>query len=144
MRELRLESVQVGEKIGHLLFIKSIAEGRHQVVPMQDDRRDAVVIGGRAAGQIFLLVERLESGTVKRAVAVRIMAAGAVRGVDLVSGGFLRSEFTHGFRGRQRRPTAGEEKGCGSNEKDRTLRTCLRLVPRSKQADLMILNPAGD
>jgi len=85
--------VQVGEQVIELLLVQGTTEGGHQVVPVQDNGRDAVVIRGRAAGQVFLFVERLQAGTVQRAIGVGIVAARTVRLVDLVSGGFLGSEF---------------------------------------------------
>jgi hypothetical protein len=43
--------VQVGEQVIELLLVQGTTEGGHQVVPVQDNGRDAVVIRGRAAGQ---------------------------------------------------------------------------------------------
>src|ERR1700739_5174981 len=53
----RLQRVQVSEQVLELLLVDLVAEGRHQVVPAQDDSGDTVVIRGRAAGQVLLLVE---------------------------------------------------------------------------------------
>lgn len=85
--------MQVSKQIVELLVTQRIAEAGHHVSPAQDDGGDTLVIRGGAARQIFLLIKSLQARSMQRVVTVRVMAAGAVRHVDLVSRGFLRSEF---------------------------------------------------
>lgn len=110
--------MEVGEQVVKLLIVEGVSESGHHVASAEDDGGDAVVVGGCAAGEIFLFVESLQAGSVERAVGIGVVAAGAVRGVDLVSGGFLRSEFAEGLGGRQRRAAAGEERSqeCTENQ----------------------------
>jgi hypothetical protein len=89
--------VQIGEQILKLLVAEGIDEFGHQVASVEDDGGYALVVGRCAAGQILLLVESLEPGPVERAIGVGVVAAGAVRDINLVSGSFLRSELAEGF-----------------------------------------------
>ena len=85
--------MQVREQIFNLLLAEGIPERGHHVAPAEDHGRNAVVVGWRPAGEILLLVECLKPGAMERAVAVRIVAAGAARDIDLVSGSLLGSEL---------------------------------------------------
>src|SRR5690348_15895012 len=83
---------------------------------MQNDKGDALVVSGKAAGQILLLEERLQARPVQRARVVCMMAAGAVVYEDLAPVHLLRGQFAQRFRGRQRWAASGELEQGGSRE----------------------------
>jgi hypothetical protein len=70
--------VKIGEQILKLLVAERIADRGHHVSSSEDDGGDTLVIRGRAAGQIFLLIESLETRAMQRVIAVRIVAAGTM------------------------------------------------------------------
>ena len=89
--------MQVGEQILKLLIGEGVAKCGHQVTSTENDCSDALVVCGCSARQVFLFVESLKPGPVERAVGVGVVAPGAARDVDLVSGSFLRGELAKGF-----------------------------------------------
>src|SRR5271168_741611 len=81
--------MQVRDKVGELLVVEVVAEGGHHVSTMQDDRRDAIVVGGRSAGQIALLVKTLKFRAVKALLIIRVVASCAAGMKDRIAAGLL-------------------------------------------------------
>src|SRR6185312_3664548 len=101
--------MQVGEQIPQLLLTYGIAKGGHHAMSVQNDKGDALVVGGKAAGQVFLLEQRLQPRPVQRARVVGAMAAGAVVYENLVPVHLLRSQLAQRLGRRQRRTASGEQ-----------------------------------
>src|SRR5450432_2532276 len=103
----QLQRMQVGYQVRQLLVVELAVEGGHHGASAEDGRGDAVVVCGRATGQIGLLVEGLEAGAVQCLLVRGVVAAGAGRLIDVVAARLLRGEFGERFGRRQRRSAPG-------------------------------------
>lgn len=101
--------MQVSEQIVELLLVHGIAKGGHHAMPVKNDVGHAVVVGWSAAGQVFLLEQGLQAGTVERARVVSVVAAGAVLDENLVPPKLLRVELAQGGGRREWRAASGEQ-----------------------------------
>ena len=70
--------MQVGEQRVGLRVVECVAKGGHHIAAMHNCCVHAVVIGWRAAGQEWLLVECLQAGAMQRTRGVGGVAARAV------------------------------------------------------------------
>ena len=115
---LGLQRVQVGEEVVEILLREVATHGRHDAVAANDGGADAIVVGGRAGGQVLLFEDAAQRRTVEwLADAVGVaLAAGLLK--EGVTAGLLRVELIE-RRGRRKLLAAEERRKRKASEKGR-------------------------
>jgi len=107
--------VEIGEEIVQILLGEVTAHGRHYAVAADDGGADAVIVGGRAGGQVLLLEDAAQRWAVERlADAVGVaLAAGLLE--DRIAASLLRVELLE-RRGRGELLATDEGHKCQATE----------------------------
>src|ERR1035437_3930751 len=89
----RLQRMQIHEQILNVLRGQGLAVAGHFVAAQADDIDDTVIVRGQSAQRkVFLLENSLERRALLAPTGIRLMAAVALRVVDLAAGRLLRVE----------------------------------------------------
>jgi hypothetical protein len=93
--------MQIGQEIAHLLVVENIAKTRHHVATLGGGGANTIVIRGRSAGKIRLLIQTLKPWAMKRVFTVGVVALRALLLIDGIPAHLRGSEFAQGLRWRK-------------------------------------------
>ena len=107
--------MQIAQQILELRLSKIAPRRRHQVAPVQNHLHNAIVPRRRAAGQIRLAKNSIQTRPVQRLGAVSVVAACACGDKHCLPARFLRSKCGKRFSRRQRF-ASGNQRDDGKTE----------------------------